>query len=210
MLSQPFIGKADRSVLRTPAAGGSIRIPGFRPTYSCSLARQMSAGTCMQAYGSRRRLPGLSQQKSPSLRDCLHTGTSFTRGTTPIPAVSAGIFGRVTCGITAQPTFHVQPCGSGAKLNLLPEPWMLPADDIHSLLENRDLKHLLRLFLLFFRYVHLNHPFLKSQALLLLFFFAFFPRRFPAYFLPGAGQEKRAARRAEKAAPAHAGKEKQH
>ena len=144
----------------------------------------------MQAYGSRRRLPELSQQKSPSLRDCLHTGTSFTRGTTPIPAVSAGIFGRVTCGITAQPTFHVQPCGSGAKLNLLPEPWMLPADDIHSLLENRDLKHLLRLFLLFFRYVHLNHPFLKSQALLLLFFFAFFPRRFPAYFLPGAGQEK--------------------
>ena len=128
----------------------------------------------MQAYGSRRRLPELSQQKSPSLRDCLHTGTSFTRGTTPIPAVSAGIFGRVTCGITAQPTFHVQPCGSGAKLNLLPEPWMLPADDIHSLLENRDLKHLLRLFLLFFRYVHLNHPFLKSQALLLLFFFAAF------------------------------------
>ena len=140
----------------------------------------------MQAYGSRRRLPELSQQKSPSLRDCLHTGTSFTRGTTPIPAVSAGIFGRVTCGITAQPTFHVQPCGSGAKLNLLPEPWMLPADDIHSLLENRDLKHLLRLFLLFFRYVHLNHPFLKSQALLLLFFFAAF---FILFFLPARGKK---------------------
>ena len=144
----------------------------------------------MQAYGSRRRLPELSQQKSPSLRDCLHTGTSFTRGTTPIPAVSAGIFGRVTCGITAQPTFHVQPCDSGAKLNLLPEPWMLPADDIHSLLENRDLKHLLRLFLLFFRYVHLNHPFLKSQALLLLFFFSFFPTAFFILFFARRGARK--------------------
>ena len=156
----------------------------------------------MQAYGSRRRLPELSQQKSPSLRDCLHTGTSFTRGTTPIPAVSAGIFGRVTCGITAQPTFHVQPCGSGAKLNLLPEPWMLPADDIHSLLENRDLKHLLRLFLLFFRYVHLNHPFLKSQALLLLFFFAFFPAAFSSCFFTRRGARK-AAPHAEQKSSVH-------
>ena len=52
--------KVDCYMLRTPAITNCIRILGCRPTYSYSLASQMSIFLCKQACMKYRRLSGLS------------------------------------------------------------------------------------------------------------------------------------------------------
>ena len=54
----------------TPAIADEIRIPGYRPTYSCRLGYQMSMPTGMQACHVHSRLVTLSRKKSQHLLKC--------------------------------------------------------------------------------------------------------------------------------------------